>query len=175
MGLKTKDAPEDKKTKFLELKAHHLPKFEALEVEDPFFVTSMAYKPIGKTEKFISFFPSQLKKGVDIYTEFTNKDLKPDDVNRTLYRWRFNPHWQEEYESVEIEGSTDCRYLIPVAELTPVVMPKKQDGIIPFESFADIMDPDQDCPIEHMTLRDLAAIMLNKPVSKKAWLNNLIK
>jgi hypothetical protein len=32
-----------------------------------------------------------------------------------------------------------------------------------------------DAPISDMTIRDLAAILLKKPVSKKEWLNELIK
>ena len=32
-----------------------------------------------------------------------------------------------------------------------------------------------DPPINEMTIRDLAAIMLGKPVSKKEWLNHIIK
>jgi hypothetical protein len=37
------------------------------------------------------------------------------------------------------------------------------------------MDPDADCSLNQMTLRDLASIMFKKPVSHKQWLNNLIK
>jgi hypothetical protein len=175
MPISTTTKTEDKKTKFQEVKSYHDKTFEALGITDPFFVTSMAYKPHGKSEKFISFFPSQLKKVTDIYTEFTNKDLKPDDPGRTLYKWRFNPHWSDEYEAVEIEGSTDHRYLIPVAELIPVVIPSSKSEAVAFDDFADIMDPDQDCPIDQMTIRDLAAILLKKPVSKKKWLNDLVK
>jgi hypothetical protein len=174
--LSTVKKSEDKKKIYQELKDYHQPLFTALDIEEPFYVTSMAYKPTGKTEKYISLFPSQMKRGVDIYTEFTNKELKPEDPARTLYKWRFNPHWNEEYESVEIEGSTDSRYLVPVAELIPLSLPDpKSKGVVTFESFNDIMDPDQDCPMDQMTARDLAAILLKKPVSKKKWLNDLIK
>ncbi|NDD82686.1 hypothetical protein EBZ38_00180 [bacterium] len=173
MAISTVTKP-DKKKIHQELKDYHQPLFTELGIEDPFFVTSMAYKPIGKTEKYISLFPSQMKRGVDIYTEFTNKDLKPDDPARNLYKWRFNPHWSEEYEAVEIEGSTDYRYLIPVSELILLERPSNSE-VVAFNDFADIMDPDQDCPIDQMTVRDLAAILLKKPVSKKKWLNDLIK
>lgn len=175
MGISTATKRDDKKKIYQDLKDYHQPLFTELGITDPFYVTSMAYKPIGKTEKYISLFPSQMKRGVDIYTEFTSKDLKPDDANRTLYKWRFNPHWHEEYESVEIEGSTDYRYLIPVAELIPMVSPSRNVDVIGFDSFAEIMDPDQDCPLDQMTVRDLAAILLKKPVSKKKWLNDLVK
>ena len=41
--------------------------------------------------------------------------------------------------------------------------------------FDELMDPDNDAPLNQITIRDLAAIMLKKPVSQKEWLNNLIK
>jgi hypothetical protein len=31
-----------------------------------------------------------------------------------------------------------------------------------------------DCPLSEMTLRDLAAILLRKPVSNKEWVNKLL-
>jgi hypothetical protein len=36
------------------------------------------------------------------------------------------------------------------------------------------MDPDLDAPLSQITMRDLAAIMLKKPVSNKKWLNDII-
>jgi len=177
MAISTKNKPEDKKAKLQELKDYHLATFERHGITDPLFVGSMAYKPTGKDSKYISFFPSQLKKGQDIYTEFTNKDLVPEDPNRTLYKWRFNEYWQEEYETVEIENSTDFRYLVPVEELTIVPKPvikSSSPEIISFEKFDEIMDPDMDCPLDQITLRDLAAIFLIKPVSRKKWLNDII-
>ena len=38
----------------------------------------------------------------------------------------------------------------------------------------DIMDPDEDAPFDQLTVRDIAAILLAKPVSKKKWLNKII-
>ena len=36
-------------------------------------------------------------------------------------------------------------------------------------------DPDQDLPIDQLTIRDLAAILTGKPVSMKKWLNQIVK
>jgi hypothetical protein len=36
-------------------------------------------------------------------------------------------------------------------------------------------DPEKDPLISELTIRDLAAILLQKPVSNKEWLNNIIK
>jgi hypothetical protein len=38
----------------------------------------------------------------------------------------------------------------------------------------DLMNPDTDAPFDQLTVRDLAAILLKKPVSNKQWLNKLI-
>lgn len=168
----------DKKTRMQNLVDYHQKTFEALGVDDPFFVATMAYKPYTKTELHVSLFPSQLKKGQDIYTEFVNKEFEPETEERTLYKWKYNKYWEEEYDSVELENSSDRRYLVPVSELIAVVVPTNTpDGstIISFDTFDEIMDPDEDCSLDRITLRDLAAIMLNKPVSRKKWLNQIIK
>jgi hypothetical protein len=73
------------------------------------------------------------------------------------------------------------RYLIPVSELIKVTAePKKTEptkteveGLFP--DFDGIMDADLDAPLSSLTVRDLAAILLQKPVSNKKWLNDLIK
>lgn len=175
MPISTVVKPEDKKTRYAEIRSYHEKTFELLGISDPFFVTSMAYKPVGKTEKYISFFPSQLSRSTDIYTEFTSRDARPESPDRNLYKWRFNPHWSEEYEAVEIEGSNDYRYLVPVSELILIQVPSSNSPVVAFDTFADIMDPEVDSPLDQMTIRDLAAILLKKPVSKKKWLNDLLK
>lgn len=169
----------DKKARMQDLVEYHQKTFEALGIDDPLFVPTMAYKPYTKTELHVSLFPSQLKKGQDIYTEFVNKEFEPETEERTLYKWKYNKYWEEEYDSVELDNSSDRRYLIPVSELEAVVATVKtgtaESEVIMFDSFDEIMDPDEDCPLERITLRDLAAIMLNKPVSRKKWLNQIIK
>ena len=70
-----------------------------------------------------------------------------------------------------------CTYL-PVAELSKVEIAVEEPSKIKqlsFDGFDDIMDPDQDAPLDQITIRDLAAIMLKQPVSRKKWLNDLIK
>lgn len=173
---KEKKPSIDKKARMNEIIEYHQKTFDALGIENPFFVATMAYKPYTKTELHISLFPSQLKKGQDIYTEFVSKDYAPEDPNRTLYKWKYNKFYEEEYDSVEIENSTDCRYLVPVSELEVItaVTTLNDDKVITFNTFDEIMDPDEDCPFDQMTVRDLAAIMLNKPVSRKKWLNKII-
>ena len=82
--------------------------------------------------------------------------------------------------SVHLQPLTDSalRYLIPVSELVKVKAPAKtiaeRSGvqITEFDQFSSIME---DAPMSDMTIRDLAAILLQKPISTKSWLNDLIK
>jgi hypothetical protein len=54
--------------------------------------------------------------------------------------------------------------------------PKKEEEVPSFslESKPVVEISDEDAPLTEMTLKDFAAIMLMKPVSKRAWLNELI-
>lgn len=77
----------------------------------------------------------------------------------------------------KVPGTSDKSYCVPVEhlhKLTPIiteVFDKIED------SFVDAIEPDDDKDenISTMTLRDFYAIVQNKPVSNKTWLNNLIK
>jgi hypothetical protein len=174
MSISTTGKPEDKREKLRKLREFHQPTLTSLGVIDATFLPKMAYIPYGKTEKHIAFFHSEISKGVDIFVEFCSKDNDPEFEDRGLYRWRFNPHFEEEYEKTEPNITTGhCRYLVPVAELVKVKVYNSGDGKQDI-SF-DIADPDQDLPMDQMTIRDLAAILLKKPVSMKPWLNNIIK
>jgi len=76
----------------------------------------MAYRPPTKDEKHVSFFPSELQKGEDIYTEFVSIAYDSEDLKRTLYLLKHNPHWSEEYELVTSKSGHE-RHIIPIGEL----------------------------------------------------------
>jgi hypothetical protein len=76
----------------------------------------MAYRPPSKDEKHVSFFPSELQKGEDIYTEFVSIAYDSEDLKRTLYLLKHNPHWSEEYELVTSKSGHE-RHIIPIGEL----------------------------------------------------------
>jgi len=62
-------------------------------------------------------------------------------------------------------------------------LPKLQSSLFPDFEEAFVSDKEEmkldaaseDCPLSEMTVKDLAAIMLMKPVSDKSWLNIIIK
>jgi hypothetical protein len=186
MSLSTIQKPEQSpREKIQELRKHHQPVFDALGNQEALFIPKLVYRPAGKDEMHFSMFIGELGKGQDVYTEFVSKDIVPEDMNRTLWMWRFNPHWEEEYDTTEPMANGQVRYLIPAAELVKVnvdLEPKaevKTAGKSPATplklDFDEIMNPDTDASIDQLSIRDLAAILWKKPVSTKKWLNELIK
>ena len=80
------------------------------------------------------------------------------------------------------EGTGHIRYLVPVEELKVIkryspeamITTEKEVKLKPALDFS-LPNPETDPPFNEMTIRDLAAIMLGKPVSNKPWLNDIIK
>jgi hypothetical protein len=164
---------EERKAKITELRKEHQPVFDALGEPDALFYPKLAYRPDGKDDPHMAFFVSELRRGVDIYTEFVGSNCDSEDPDRTLWKWNYNPHWEEEYDNTEGLDNGPLRYLVPVSELVKVKVPKTTP---PFTTQLSIEDLElSDAPISEMTIRDLAAILLQKPVSTKQWLNDLLK
>jgi hypothetical protein len=105
----------------------------------------MAYRPKGKDELHVSFFPSELEKEENIYTEFVSIDYDSEDPKRTLYLHKYNPHWKSEYELIT-SSSGFQRHLIPVSELkviNDVTSRKNVKAVISNPiPFADLTGPD---------------------------------
>lgn len=180
MSISTTDKPEDKRDRLKKLREYHQKTLDAIGVSDALFIPKMAYRPYGKTEQHIAFFASEINKGEDVYVEFTSKELVPEDPERRLYKWRFNPHFEEEYDKTEPHPVTGhIRYLVPTEELTYVKAPENEASapvVEPIEPIEfELVDANTDLPLDQLTIRDLAAIMLKRPVSQKPWLNEIIK
>jgi excinuclease UvrABC nuclease subunit len=112
MGL----TPAQRKEKVLKLKEEHQDYFDISNHKNVLYIPKMAYRPSGKDELHVSFFPSELEKEEDVYTEFVSIDYDSEDPKRTLYLHKYNPHWKEEYELIT-SNSGFQRHLIPVTEL----------------------------------------------------------
>ena len=178
MSIKTTATPEEKRERLKKLREHQQPLLDAIGVSDAYYIPKMAYRPIGKSEIYVSFFPSEFSRGVDVYTEFASRDYIPEDLERRLYRWDYNAHYDEEYEKTEPGESGQFRYLVPVSELVLIKYPEKTPEApkkVRTNIEFDLMDPNTDAPFDQLTIRDLAAILLKKPVSNKDWLNKLIQ
>jgi hypothetical protein len=170
--------PEERRERLKALKDFHQETFKSLGIADANFIPKLAYKYPGVTEKHVGFFPSEIGKGMDIYTELTSSDLLPEDPERTLYKWRFNPNYHEEYEALEKDSTV--RYMIPVSELIlvknnapEIIIDQKYKEPSKVKEFS-FSNADEDASMSDITIRDYAAIMWKKPISNKNWLNNLI-
>lgn len=111
-----KMTPQERKAKIKELYKEHADYFVNNKVDKPAYIPKMAYRPSGKDELHVTFFPSELENNTDIYTEFVSIDYDSEDPKRTLYLLKYNPHWKEEYEMIT-SNSGFQRHIIPVSEL----------------------------------------------------------
>tara|TARA_R100000742_G_C4278484_1_gene101352 strand:+ start:414 stop:953 length:540 start_codon:yes stop_codon:yes gene_type:complete len=112
MGL----TPAQRKGKVAKLREEHEDYFQTEGKINALYIPKMAYRPSGKDDLHVSFFPSELEKEQDIYTEFVSIDYDSEDPKRTLYLHKYNPHWKEEYELIT-SSSGFVRHIIPVSEL----------------------------------------------------------
>jgi hypothetical protein len=178
--LKTKEKPVAKsnKEKIADLRVKHQPLFDEMSCTDALFFPKMAY-PNANGEKIISFFPSEVSRGEDIYTEFVSRDYASEDPDRKLYKWKYNPFYETEYNTTAPHPVTgDVRYEIPINELVEVVLDEipwyTDEEIEKMAIDAALPDAEVDLPMAEMTMRDYAAIHLAIPVSRKPWLNDII-
>jgi len=123
-----KMTPEDRKQKVKDLHVEHENYFSSTDMSNSVYIPKMAYRPSGKDELHISFFPSELEKGNSIYTEFVSIDYESEDPKRTLYLWKYNKHWKEEYELIE-SSSGFQRHIIPVGELQVISDINSRNGV----------------------------------------------
>ena len=137
--------PEQRKQKVAALREQHEDYFNTEEIKNAAYIPKMAYRPSGKDELHVSFFPSELERNKDIYTEFVSINYDSEDPKRTLYLHKYNPHWQSEYEIVE-SNSGFQRHIIPVSELKVVSDITKnvtENPIFDLKDVSDLPNPDE--------------------------------
>lgn len=102
-------------------------------------------------------------------------DERGNTVDKPVY-FRVNKEKAEGFQYEKVPHATDKSWAVPVEHLHKLV--PKISEVVEEEiqlSFDLESDDDIDENISTMTLRDFYAIVQNKPVSNKSWLNNLIK
>ena len=109
----------ERKKRVSDLREVHENYFQTEGKINALYIPKMAYRPSGKDELHVSFFPSELEKEEDIYTEFVSIDYVSEDPKRSLYLLHYNPHWKSEYE-LTTSNSGFQRHMIPVSELKVV-------------------------------------------------------
>lgn len=141
-------------------------------------------------EAVVGMYESEFKKPNGYYFELIDSNLEPDDENRTVYRLSPTESYDSEYDLDEYG-----KYIVPLDELRIV---NRQSATISKKSASTssdrVLNKDatmtaslspffgkssnlnlEDAPFSEMTIRDYLAIKTGKPVSKKSWLNELIK
>ena len=135
--------PSERREKVAKLREEHQDYFDKNSL-DAVYIPKMAYRPSGKDDLYVSFFPSELEKGEDIYTEFVSIDYESEDPKRTLYLHKYNAHWKEEYELITSNSGFE-RHLIPVSELIVIndITNRKEETKTIFD-LEDLPNPDAD-------------------------------
>ena len=171
-----------KKTKLDAIRTYHQDLINDLGISKIDFNMKMPfYDQQGRM--VVGIFASEFKKEKGFFFELINRSLDPADSERKVYRVPPSNSFDEEYELNE-KGS----YLVPLDELRVVneqaVAISKASAVTSSDkvlkpNFPDIAykapAPMEDAPYSEMTIRDYYAIHTGKPVSAKAWLNELIK
>jgi len=111
----------------------HMDTFRALKLTDPFFIIKTAFFQKGKYGRQVQFFESEIGRGEDIYIEFydnvtddkgTVTDVTPFSSDRQLFKYKYNPFYNEEYETksgTSFKGDPYILYTVPVSEMVAVL------------------------------------------------------
>ena len=171
MGL----TPEQRKVKVAKLKEEHEDYFQTEGKINALYIPKMAYRPTGKDDLHVSFFPSELEKNEDIYTEFVSIEYESEDPKRTLYLVKYNPHWKDEYEMIT-SSSGFQRHIIPVSELKVIndVTSRSGSQIIDFAN-PNLPNPDENIVSEDSKLIDKLEDINQSIITLTKVINKLIK
>ena len=165
--IKTKSmTPQERKAKVLELRKEHEDYFQKEGNVNALYIPKMAYRPSGKDELHVSFFPSEFQKGRDIYTEFVSIEYDSEDPKRTLYLLKHNPDWSNDYEIVTSSSGFE-RHIVPVSKLiviNDITDRVKIDSLI--NPVPEIKNPDERDIVDVLKGIEKALLSINQKLSK---------
>ena len=152
--------PQERKAKVQELRKEHEDYFQTTGNINALYIPKMAYRPSGKDELHVSFFPSELQKNRDIYTEFVSIEYASEDPKRTLYLLEHNPTWDQEYEIVTSSSGFE-RHIVPVSNLKVIndVTDRNKDKV-------SITNPDERSVVDVLKGIERALLSINQKLSK---------
>ena len=170
---------EERKEKVAELRKYHQPYFDSIGKEKARFVGKMLFgdPPYGS-----KFFESELSNPTDLYVEWVTWNYESEH-GRALYKYKYDPDFATKYPKETTERGFDMYIVLLdnfelVKEGIKETVIEKIDPLpaqVKLDFDFELTNPDEDAAIENVTLRDIAAIMLKAPVSRKEWLNKIIK
>ena len=151
--------PQERKAKVQKLREEHENYFQKSGNINALYIPKMAYRPSGKDELHVSFFPSELQKGKDIYTEFVSIEYDSEDPKRTLYLLRHNADWAEEYEIITSSSGFE-RHIVPVSHLN--VINDVTDRNSPIKEPELVKDPENREIVDVLIGIERALLSINK-------------
>jgi len=116
----------DRKTLTAELRVQHEATFKALGIPNAKFIPKVAHLVPKLSGKHMGFFHSELNHGQDVYIELVDLNYDPTEVDRNLYRFRWNPHFETELECSDEIPEKRSRWFVPLDELEEVIVPVKR-------------------------------------------------
>jgi hypothetical protein len=142
----------------------------------------------------VGLFDNEFRRPKGFYFELIDSDLEPIDSTRPIYRVPYNEFYADEFEMDE-----RSKFLVPVDQLKKINRQAAaiQKELVIVESDRDIKENKyippkpplpfsaapqepvvpklEDAPYSEMTIRDYIAIHTGRPISNKAWLNEIVK
>lgn len=165
-----------KKEKVENTRLYHKPVLDHMNVADKDFNVKVAFTHSGV--KVVGIFPSEFNKQKGFYFEFVDSKLDPTDPERKLWKIPYRENYEDVYNLLQT-GS----YAVPLSDIEEVIIKKNIPNFnmnFNNDSFANPFDTNveeekDDDHTSKMTIRDLAAILWQRPVSRKKWLNELVE
>jgi len=154
--------PQERKEKVLELRKEHENYFQKEGNINALYIPKMAYRPSGKDELHVSFFPSELQKNRDIYTEFVSIEYDSEDPKRTLYLLEHNPTWDQEYEIVTSSSGFE-RHIVPVSNLKVINDITDRSKV---KEAVSLTNPDERDIVDVLKGIERALLSINQKLSK---------
>ena len=154
--------PQERKEKVLELRKEHENYFQTMGNINALYIPKMAYRPSGKDELHVSFFPSELQKNKDIFTEFVSIEYDSEDPKRTLYLLEHNPTWDQEYEIVTSSSGFE-RHIVPVSNLKVINEITDRSKV---KEAVSLTNPDERDIVDVLKGIERALLSINQKLSK---------
>ena len=154
--------PQERKEKVLKLREEHENYFQKEGNINALYIPKMAYRPSGKDELHVSFFPSELQKNRDIYTEFVSIEYDSEDPKRTLYLLEHNPTWDQEYEIVTSSSGFE-RHIVPVSNLKVINDITDRSKV---KEAVSLTNPDERDIVDVLKGIERALLSINQKLSK---------
>ena len=154
--------PQERKTKVLELRKEHENYFQTVGNINALYIPKMAYRPSGKDELHVSFFPSELQKNKNIFTEFVSIEYDSEDPKRTLYLLEHNPTWDQEYEIVTSSSGFE-RHIVPVSNLKVINDITDRSKV---KETINLTNPDERSVVDVLIGIERALLSINQKLNK---------